>query len=333
MKKFLALLALLLSFPIFSNAQVAVQTKILSNVGVQAPPAAASYIVSLPNKTKQGNTLIAIIPSYKNPVLSESGNTWTQICNGVWTAPTLGTVETITVTYAAEQSTSAVFAEYSGQYVFDACASVVSGTGTTGLSNALTTTAGELVLGYGWNWTTNYDGITPGLGFVMEAFAHNSFLEDSTQVSAGLNSTSVSWSSSVNWTQGIASFKPVVPPLPAIVLSVNSGSSAVYDDASAILPGPVMISQLQNSTTTVGIGVITSDASGNLSGSLTVNPNWTDANGNLTFLFGLPAVPNVISYPVPVGEFQHNSTGLTINLVLFKQGALAIKSQTLAVTP
>lgn len=137
----------------------------------------------------------------------------------------------------------------------------------------------------------------------------------------------------VNFDNISLTYLSLQPPVPSVVLNINSGSSAIYDDASAILPGPVMISQLQNPTTTVGIGTITSDANGNLSGSLTVNPNWTDTNGNLTFLFGLPILPNVISYPVPVGEFQHNSTGLTINLVLFKQGALAIKSQTLAVTP
>jgi len=121
--------------------------------------------------------------------------------------------------------------------------------------------------------------------------------------------------------------------LPTVTLGINSFSKAIYDDLSAILPGSITVSQLQNPTSTVGIGTITSDSAGNLSGSLTINPNWIDANGNLIFLFGLPLVPNVISYPVPVGEFQHGSTGLTINLVLFKQGPLAIKSQTLAVTP
>ena len=129
------------------------------------------------------------------------------------------------------------------------------------------------------------------------------------------------------------SYTSSVPVIPNVVLNINSGSVAVYDDGSPILPGDVLVGQLQTPTSNIGIGTISSDTAGNLSGSITVNTNWVDANGNLTFVFGLPVVPNAVVYPVPVGEFQHGSTGLTINLVLFKQGPLGIKSQTLAVTP
>lgn len=152
-------------------------------------------------------------------------------------------------------------------------------------------------------------------------------------VNTGSYSASVPQGHSEAWGAKLFAFTFTAPPAPSIPLAVNTGSTAVYDDATPVLPGPVTVSQLQNPTTTAVIGTISSDTSGNLSGSITVNPNWADANGNLNFVFSLPVVPNLITYPVPVGEFAHGSTGLTINLVLFKQGPLGIKLQTLAVTP
>ena len=79
--------------------------------------------------------------------------------------------------------------------------------------------------------------------------------------------------------------------------------------------------------------LIISDASGNLSGSITVNvnPQYLDSNGNVDLTFGIPAIPNLVTYPVPV-EFQQGATGLTLDLVLYKK-ALVVKSQTIALTP
>jgi hypothetical protein len=121
--------------------------------------------------------------------------------------------------------------------------------------------------------------------------------------------------------------------LPSVTLAINSGSTATYDDGSVIISGPITISEQQTPTSNVAIGTITSDSSGNLTGSLTVNPNWV-TNGNIVFLFGIPAAQNLLSYPVPASQFSHSSTGLTLNLVLFKAGSgLNVKSQTIALTP
>jgi|SRR5579859_222058 len=231
----------------------------------------------------------------------------------IFYASTMAGVSTITVSIPASNSSVVMASTYPGAWVPDTSANM-----------------GDLI--YAEFVGSGYPGVAAGAGFTE--------LNTGAWWSDEFSTTSLTPTFVVN---GVVtppnltfSFKPATPPpppLPTLTLNLNSGSTAVYDDTSAILPGPITVSQLQNPTSTVGIGTITSDNAGNLSGSLTINPNWVDANGNLTFLFGLPAVPNVISYPVPVGEFQHGSTGLTINLVLFKQGPLAIKSQTLAVTP
>jgi hypothetical protein len=131
---------------------------------------------------------------------------------------------------------------------------------------------------------------------------------------------------------GFTASTQVTVDLASVTLEINSNSKAVFDDGSVILPGPIIISQQQNSTATFNSGVITSDGNGNLSGSLTINPNYADQNGIVTFSFGIPAIPNLLTYPVPVASFQQGSTGLTLNLVLFKK-ALVVKSQTIALTP
>jgi hypothetical protein len=120
-----------------------------------------------------------------------------------------------------------------------------------------------------------------------------------------------------------------VTPAPAvIVLNITPASTAIFDDGSALLPsGTVNIQQ-----GSVAAGVISSDATGNLAGTITVDPSQADANGYVTFTFGLPMFPDLKSYSVPVSQFKHAATGLTLNLVLYKSN-FDIKSQTIAFTP
>lgn len=133
---------------------------------------------------------------------------------------------------------------------------------------------------------------------------------------------------------GSIAIVPAAPPPPPpanIPLAINPGSTALYDDGTVILAIPVGV-QEQEGATSVNIGTVSSDASGNLSGAIAVNPNFADASGNLTFIFSIMGIPTSITYIVPVAEFQQGSTGLTLNLVLFKK-ALLVKSQTIALTP
>lgn len=334
MKKFLSIVALLFLGTSAQAQTLTVQSQTISPVGAGAYPSPlAVYNATFRKPTAKGNTLVLVLPPSYNITVTETGNTWVNPCPGFWTAPALGGVETVTITYPSVSYAIAVLSEYPSLLAVDSCPALAFGNGASTLSNIITTTSvNEFVLSYGWNSTTNYDGVVAGPGFVMEG-AQNAFLEDTLQPTLGPIAGSVTWSSSVSWSQGVVSLKAALPAAANIVLTINSTSNAIYDDATAILPGPVVISQQRTPTSTINIGTITSDFAGNLTGSITVNPNLVDVNGNLTFLFGLPFIPSVVSYPVPVGEFQHGSTGLTINLTIFKQGALAIKSQTLAVTP
>jgi hypothetical protein len=108
----------------------------------------------------------------------------------------------------------AVFAEYPGTLALDVAAPLANGSSLTAQSNIITTMqAGDLILGYGWNSTTNYDSIAPSAGFTLESFPHNAHLEDQTQAIAGPISSGVLWSGAVNWTQGIVALKVSNQPL------------------------------------------------------------------------------------------------------------------------
>jgi hypothetical protein len=131
---------------------------------------------------------------------------------------------------------------------------------------------------------------------------------------------------------GVLASTLVTVDLSSVTLTFNTNSKAVFDTGAAILPGPIAVSQTAGSTT-LPAGTITSDGSGNLSGSLTINlnPQYL-TSGNIVLSFGLSIIPNVINYPVAASEFTHGATGLTLDLVLYKNN-LDIKSQTLGFTP
>ena len=240
-------------------------------------------------------------------------------------------LNTITITLTQPGALQALPVEYAGVTGVTVSA-IANGSGTAPLSFSLPAAAGNIIVGFGAEWTNSYQGPSaPGTGFAFEG-NNPVWLQDLTVTAAGNITSTATYSSPVNWYTGVAVLN-TVPPVPNVILAVNSGSTATYDNNTPIMTGTVNVTQQENPTTTVQIGVITSDSSGNLTGSLIVNPNWTDANENLNFIFSIPGIPYAITYPVPVGEFQHGSTGLTINLVLFAAGPLGIHSQTIAVTP
>jgi hypothetical protein len=336
MKRFFSSLSLLFVLLTTAHGQgIAVQKKAIGAITYPRP--VAVYVTPMAS-TIQGNTLVAIIFPAPVSVSDSQSNAWTPVPNTyAWITNSAGGPETITVTYSQSQYYEAIYAEYPGQLSVDVATKEVSGSGLTGTSNSITATANDTVIGYGFNNTTNYDGVSAVAPFTLEAASDAIFFEDLMTSTTGPISSSGTWSSAVNWIQGVIALKPAVPPAPNVTLTINTTapniSSAIFDNNTPILTGPIAVAQIQNPTTTIGIGTIMSDQNGNLSGTLVVNPNWVDSNGNLNFAFGLPILPNVVVFPFPVAEFQHNSTGLTINLVVFKQGSLGVKLQTLGLTP
>lgn len=118
-------------------------------------------------------------------------------------------------------------------------------------------------------------------------------------------------------------------------LTINSSSpnvsAARFDDGTPILPNALThVVEFENGTW-VTIGDIASDASGNLSGSIVVDPTFT-SNGlvwlSLTFL-GIP-LPG--SEGMDPRTLQQGSTGVTLNIVVYKS-VLLPKSVTVGLTP
>ncbi len=89
----------------------------------------------------------------------------------------------------------------------------------------------------------------------------------------------------------------------------------------------------QQTTQTLGsVGTVSLDASGTLSGSISVDPSFVDGNGNATLQLGIPTVPGAVSYTIPMAELQQGSTGLKLNVVIFRK-VLLPKSLSASLVP
>jgi hypothetical protein len=335
MKKLLLLLALAMPLRAQTPLPLAVQTWKLAPVGAGAYASPmAVYNAPSPQPTTTGNTLVAIVPTTDKPMVSETGNTWTQnpTCPEVWTATALGAIETITVTYSSPQYTVDIFAEYPGQLTVDSCAAVVSGSGTAPLSASITTTAaGDLILGYGWNTTTNYDVVTPATGFSLEG-QQNIFLEDEIQSAAGSVSSSatITGTATVNWYQGIAALRTALQP---VTLTFGPGTTVngdvcmdmiSYDDGSSLYgqnPAPQSVMQMENGAW-VNIGTPVVQPNGLVAGSVTINPNYT-VNGFIELellVQTVIGVPPTAALPITPAQLANGPTGVCTSIIVYKNG-------------
>jgi hypothetical protein len=148
---------------------------------------------------------------------------------------------------------------------------------------------------------------------------------------------------SSDWVLTAISLKPTVlspPPLP-ITLTINTASpnisSLIFDDGTAVYVGAIIPQQL-NGSSWISTGTVTCDADGLLTGTFTINPNYADSNGNVSFQFTLPGIANLGLQTMPLAKFQQGSTGFTIKEVLFKslflKSLLAVeKSTSVSLTP
>jgi hypothetical protein len=137
---------------------------------------------------------------------------------------------------------------------------------------------------------------------------------------------------------------PAIAPLPNIPLAVQTPSFLLFDDATTVYAGPISVTQ-SSVAATVTAGVLTVDALGNLSGTISVNPNasFIDSNGNMSFLFSIPGLPGYISQTLSAAEFQQGATGITFSVVIYKAplitpkagaaAALVVKSFAVGLTP
>ena len=146
-----------------------------------------------------------------------------------------------------------------------------------------------------------------------------------------------------DWVLTAISLRPALlsPPSLPITLTINTASpdisSLIFDDGSAVYVGAIIPQQL-NGTSWISTGIVTCDANGLLTGTFTINPNYADANGNVSFQFSLPGLANLGQQTMPLVKFQQGSTGFTIKEVLFKslflKSLLAVeKSTSVSLTP
>jgi hypothetical protein len=319
-KKIFLLIVLFVVSAFSANAQTLAQPPKLIRFYSYLNPQ-QTYTFPIFSSAKAGDTLFAFITPGSGIAVTDPQETWTLVpgTTGLWTATASGNTVTVTISFSQVSYVEAIFADYSASLVLDQAAQESFGTGTSSLSFSITPKqANDLVLGYGWNGTTNYDSLTGGTGYTLEAFDNAIYFEDQIQSAAGPITSSASWSSPVGWYQGVAAFKLAVAPLPVVTLPVTG--SLLFDAGGAVYIGTINVQQW-NGSVGVPAGTLASDANGVLTGTLTANPNFVDANGNLNFAFSLniPNVPNGFNWAVPVQEIQQGSTGLVVNEVLFQQ--------------
>lgn len=124
---------------------------------------------------------------------------------------------------------------------------------------------------------------------------------------------------------------PITASPALVTLTVNPGSSALFDDGTAIMPNSTAsVTELENGAW-IPIGTVTSDASGSLTGSIKVSPSFV-SNGNVWLSLSMAGIPAPGGQGVDPRMLQQGSTGVTLKLVVFK-AVLLPKSISLALTP
>jgi hypothetical protein len=122
----------------------------------------------------------------------------------------------------------------------------------------------------------------------------------------------------------------VVPLVPQPIHLAVTGS-VLFDDKTPAAFGATIILQQQSGTGWVNAGTVASDASGNLSGTFTIDPALVNA-GFVTFQFTVSGINAGITQTFLLSMFQQNSTGVNFSLVLFKS-ATTFKSFSAGLTP
>jgi hypothetical protein len=317
MKKLLRVLGLFLLSAVPSFAQTFVQSGV-QPIGVPA----TSYTFTFKQPNTAPCTLFISARSWSLTIQDGNNNVWAKAPghNGLYYTTTCNSgSDTITIPFANPTYLQAVFAEYSGVLTPDQASTSASASSTQAISPTVNALAGDLLLGIGWNESSNSIQATPGIGFAMRGDT-NAFLEDSIQPTTGPATSSVSYPINEIWMQAIAAFQvSVPPPPPPAKINLSVTGSILFDDQTVVYVGAITPNQFcSNTSTWVQAGSINSDAGGNLTGAFIIDPSCVDANNNVVFQLTLPGITNMGLPTVPLIRFQQGSTSLAVNEVLFK---------------
>jgi IPT/TIG domain/Glucodextranase, domain B len=181
-----------------------------------------TYTCTYPQGNRAGDTLVFAVNGglSAQSVTDSQGNNWVPVVNGpieLWYAiNSKAGANVVTLTFPAAQVLQAVCAEYSGLYLLDQVSQIASGESSTATSpNITTSSANDLVIGFGINFTTNGPNLTPGTGFTLRGSA-NVFLEDKVQSAAGTTNSTMNYGAVVDWNQAVAAFTPFATGSPVI---------------------------------------------------------------------------------------------------------------------
>ncbi len=326
----------------------AIQCAQLSPGGAGAYPSPqAIYSIGF---TSQANAtwLLEVAPS---ATLTENGNPWgTNIAPGLFIAPTLGAAESIQIAYNGTQYTDARLCEYPGQLTLNVAAQTLTGTSQVAASNMLQANAGDIVIAYGWQTTSNLVTETPAAGFALEPGTVGMYMEDETAAAAGSVTGGVQWSGVVNWTSGIVALKQSVQNVtltfgPSTSTLTPCTNTVANDDGSSLFNGqraPESVMQFENGSW-VNIGTPVILPNGQITGSISINPNYTDANGLIELellVQTLLSIPPAAAIPISPAQLQNGQTGLCGSIIVYKttcpatvSACTGLKYETFGFTP
>jgi hypothetical protein len=294
---------------------------------------AQQTVFSLPfkNPNTAPCTLFATIRNPNAVVTDSNANTWVKLSNELWQTTTcVSGANTIFLTFSGPNYEQPVWAEYAGVLVLDGSIPALS-EGTGLLASSLTTqaNAGDLVLGWGSNANSNNDAVTAGPGFTLRGDV-NEYLQDMVANTTGPVQSTVTYATADTWVTSVAAFKISVPPPPPLNFPL-ANSSFLFDDGTPVAPGLAVSMNQWNGSAWVGAGTIQSDSSGNLTGTLSVNPVFA-TGGMVTFQFGFNGIGDFTTQALPLSEFQQGSTGISLQVVVFK-AAVVPKSVSVGLLP
>jgi lysophospholipase L1-like esterase len=243
--------------------------------------AQTTWTLTYVNANYPGNLLTLHARNNPTSVTDSNGNTWTQrLTNGgggYWDAIGVsgGEPNTVTITYSSANFCQIVIAEYGGvQNAAPEASAANSGTSTSLSSGNFTTlTASDLIVGGGFNDTSNGPGYTAGATYTIRgSSAQNTFLEDVVFVGPGATSTTATSGSSVTWHMFGAAYKTAVNSTynmlatdTVLYCDPSAGNQTVNLPDAINVVGTVTIKNVQtagaNTCTVAGINSETIDGS------------------------------------------------------------------------
>jgi hypothetical protein len=114
------------------------------------------------------------------------------------------------------------------------------------------------------------------------------------------------------WADIVIAFSSAAP------INLPVSGTLLFDDKTPVAFGVNLNIDQWNGNAWVSVGSITSDASGNISGTLSINPSFADPAGFIHLDFSISETANDISQILPLNIFQQGSIGVTADIVVFK---------------